>query len=238
MADVFAFVDFGDIMLKYSSYLILLTTILAILIIVWFVISRRYKKVWFEVLDGKRRTIEARRLYGDKVVEDNLINILLFGEKLLGFKINEFDYAYDQKGIIYYATRDGQGNLIPLQLKHNEIAVGEIGTAKEIAIRYINAIESAKEDLNKQNPIILALISVIPIAVLVLVTGVMFYLILNDALPKIINIYTQISADSVKVAQLTHDTAQLIGHNAGAPPTPSNYSEFPLQNGTIVLPAR
>jgi len=233
--------DFSDVFAKYGAYMVLLTTILSALIIIWFVISRRYPRVTFEIIDGKRKTVEYRRMYGDKVVEDNLINILLFGERLLGFKINEFDYYYyGDKDVRYLATRDGQGNLIPLKIKEATIEVGEIGMAKEIAIRYINAIESAKEDLNKQNPIILALISVLPITVLVIITGVMFYLILNDALPRIIDIYKAVSADSVEIARLNYDTAQTLHGIAGAiPPTHSaNYSELPLQNGSIILPTR
>lgn len=229
--------EITGLMAKFGGYVVLVISIVAVCLLAWYIFSRRYPRITFEIYDGKRKSVEYRRLYGDKIVEDNLIQVILFGERLLGFKIDEFDHVYIGNEKRYLATTDGQGNLVPLRIENTALKIGELGTAKEIAIRYINAIDSAKEDLKKENPILLALISVIPIAVLVLVSGVVFYLILNDALPKIIGVYSEISQTSLQVAQLSKQTAEYMmnttQHMQAMPPP--NISEYPLQNGTIVI---
>ena len=219
-------VELGDILSQYATLLMVMGVVVVLGVIVLYIIGQKFPIVEFEILEGKTKRIEKRRLFGEKVVPNNLIMILLEGEKILGFKITEYDYVYQGKAKIYLATQRGE-DLIPLRLVGDEIRLEELGFAREIAMRYVNTIDSTKSDLNKQNPLILGLISVVPVAVLVLLTGVMFYLILNSALPKIIDIYTEVSHTSLEVAKYNSDVAHVVSqcNSANNPP--------PMQNITI-----
>ena len=192
---------------QYGNFLILFGVLVALLIIFYIIVDRMYPKVEFDVIEGRRKTKLTRRLVGDKVVKDSLLEILLRGNQLLGFKISEYDYYYDGNTKVYFATRRGE-DLIPFRINQESVDIAELGLGREIAMRYINAIDSVKGDLDKQNPLVLALISVLPIAVLVLLTGVMFYLILNDAMPKLLDFNKQVMAQTVQVAQATQETSQ------------------------------
>lgn len=218
----------ADFTTKYGAWLLVVFVVLVLSIIVWFVLSRKYPRVTFEILEGKIKNVEYRRLFGDKVVPDNLIQILIDGEKILGFKISEYDYIYYGNERRYLATRRGD-ELIPLRIKDNEIQLEELGFAREIAMRYVNTIDSTKEDLNKQNPLVLALLSVLPISVLVILTGVMFFLILNDAFPKFALIYTDVSKNTLEAAKYNAEVAKLLAQQN--PPQPA------MQNITIQQPA-
>jgi len=196
----------------FASFLVLFAVVIILLFIFYFIINQKYPIVYFDVIEGKRKIKTKRRLLGDLVVPDNLLQILLNGNRLFGFKISDFDYYFDNdKHRTYIATRRGT-ELIPLRITETGLELTELGMAREIAMRYINAIDSTKQDLDKQNPIILALISVLPIGVLVILTGVMFYLILNDALPKMINANVEIaklvakSSENMKVVAEVLDT--------------------------------
>ena len=192
---------------QYGNFLILFGVLVALLVIFYIIVDRMYPKVEFDVIEGRRKTKLTRRLVGDKVVKDSLLEILLRGNQLLGFKISEYDYYYDGNIKVYFATRRGE-DLIPFRINQESVDIAELGLGREIAMRYINAIDSVKGDLDKQNPLVLALISVLPIAILVLLTGVMFYLILNDAMPKLLDFNKQVMAQTVQVAQSTQETSQ------------------------------
>jgi hypothetical protein len=190
--------------------LALFGTFVAVAIVVYMMVNARYPQVKFHVIEGKRQLTLKMRLFGEKVVENNLIQLLLRGEGMIGFKLSEYDYYFtDDRKRTYLATRRGV-DLIPLRIKETELELAELGMAREIAIRYVNTIDSVKNDMDKQNPIILALVSILPLSVLVLLTGVMFYMILNDAIPKMISANIEVSQLSAQTARLSAQTASSL----------------------------
>lgn len=213
----------------YGGYIVFLGAVVSLLIIFYVIINSRYPVVVFDVIEGRRKIRTTRRLIGEKVVKDSLLEILLHGERLFGFKISEYDYYYDGDTRCYFATKRGE-DLIPYRINQEGVDIAELGMGREIAVRYINAIDSVKGDLDKQNPLVLALISVIPIAVLVLLTGVMFYLILNDALPKMLQVSTQVSSQALEMAKINAQISENMVKVSSKIDTPSV-----VQNSTIVV---
>lgn len=202
--------------------LILVGVFVFVLLLVYAMVNSRYPRIKFHVIEGKRQITTYRRQLGEKVVEDNIIRILMNGQKMLGFSISEYDYYFvGDKSRTYLATRRGT-ELVPLRLKEYEIELAELGTAREIAIRYVNTIDSVNRDLDKQNPIILVLISMIPVAVLVLLTGLMFYLMLSDALPKLVKANVDMARYLAESSGNTKVIVDFINlHNLVPTPPPS-----------------
>lgn len=224
--------ELGTVLDQYGVVLVALGCFIALGIVFFFITNKKYPQVYFDVIEGKRLELQTMRLMGDKVVPNNLLRILLEGNKLIGFNIHDFDYYYSGNKRRYLATKHGE-DLVPLKIKDDMIQLEELGTGREIAIRYINTIDSVAQDLNKQNPLILALISVIPIGVLVILTGIMFYLILNNALPQMLAVSSKMQASQLEMSEnLKHVAdAQIIL----AQKFPDAYNTT-MHNNTIYLP--
>lgn len=221
---------------QFGQYLVLCGVLLALLIIAYLIIDKRYPKVNFICFEGNRMTKLTRRLMNDMVVMNDLIKILMNGNTFVGFKISEFDYIYSDNKRMYLTTRKGQ-DLIPLRYNGETIDILELGSAREIAMRYINAIDSVDRNMDKQNPIILAIISVLPIAVVLLLTGAMCFLILNDALPKLLEVNIQLSADNVRMAELNQQitgTLEKLVNQVGMNQTNTELNQtFYVQNSGV-----
>ena len=202
---------FMNSVLQFGQYVVLLGIVVAMAGIFYKIIDSRYPKVAFDVIEGKRKITITKRLMNGKVANGDLISILMNGNKQIGMTIDNFDYYFvDSRGGSkrrYVATRRGL-DLIPIKFNEFEIQIEELGTAREIAMRYINAIDSVDKTMDKQNPIILAIIGVVPIAVILLITGGMTFLILNDALPKLLEVQTILSADTLKMANINAEITQ------------------------------
>lgn len=192
---------FLNAVMQYAQYIILLGGVVGILLFAYFIVDKRYPKVNFVCIEGNRMTFIQRRLMNEMVVLNDLIKILLYGNNFIGFKISEFNYVYFGNQRKYVATRKGN-DLIPLSITSETIEILEIGTGREIAMRYINAIDSVDKNMDKQNPLILAVLSVLPISIILLLTCVGTYLIINDALPKLLEVNSQLSNDNVRMAEL------------------------------------
>lgn len=202
--------EFLATMASMSGYLLLMGSIVLCLGVVYLMINQRYPVIKFDVIEGKRKITTKRRVLGERVVSDNLIEILLRGQNMLGFSLSEYDYYFvDDKNRRYIATRKGT-ELVPLKIRDTEIELAELGMGREVAIRYINALDSIKTDLDKQNPIILALVSVIPICVLVLLSGVMFYLILNGMAPMLMKYSAEIAHANENTASSLKDIVEVL----------------------------
>ncbi len=203
---------FFSILTSYGTYLVLLLIAVLLLGVVWLQISGRYPTVRFLVFEGKSKFEVKRRLMDDKVVPNNLLEILMNGVRLVGPNIRDFDYIVEKGTLIYLATMRGS-ELIPLRLRESELSMAELGLAREIAIRYVNTIDATRQDLLNQNPLILSLIAVIPFAVILLLNGLVFYFSMNDAIPKLTGAYTYIADmqhQSLELtANITKDLAQV-----------------------------
>lgn len=190
-----------SVMGNYVSYIVLLAIIVGLLIILYINISRRYPKVHFIVYEGKTQFEAVRRLMDDKIVPDSLIDILLHGQKIIGMNIRDFDYIINKNGkLTYLATMRGN-ELVPLKLNESSLDPAELGIGREIAIRYVNTIDATKMDLMHQNPLILSLIAVLPFAVVILLNGIIFYLAMNDMLPKVMDTYQEISKSNAEISK-------------------------------------
>jgi hypothetical protein len=222
---------------QFGQYIILLGIIVSMAGIFYLIIDKRYPKVSFDVIEGKRKITITKRLMNGKIVNGDLISVLMNGSKEIGMTIDNFDYYFVDSGRgskrRYIATRRGQ-DLIPIKFNEFEIQIEELGTAREIAMRYINAIDSVDKNMDKQNPIILAIIGVVPIAVILLITGGMTFLILNDALPKLLEVQTILSADNLKMANINAEITQNlveISKNFGNDYTQTNQTYYIQTSG-------
>lgn len=222
---------------QFGQYIILIGIIVSMAGIFYLIIDKRYPKVSFDVIEGKRKITITKRLMNGKIVNGDLISVLMNGSKEIGMSIDNFDYYFVDSGRGskrgYIATRRGQ-DLIPIKFNEFEIQIEELGTAREIAMRYINAIDSVDKNMDKQNPIILAIIGVVPIAVILLITGGMTFLILNDALPKLLEVQTILSADNLKMANINAEITQNlvdISKNFGNDYTQTNQTYYIQTSG-------
>lgn len=222
---------------QFGQYIILIGIIVSMAGIFYLIIDKRYPKVSFDVIEGKRKITITKRLMNGKIVNGDLISVLMNGSKEIGMSIDNFDYYFVDSGRgskrRYIATRRGQ-DLIPIKFNEFEIQIEELGTAREIAMRYINAIDSVDKNMDKQNPIILAIIGVVPIAVILLITGGMTFLILNDALPKLLEVQTILSADNLKMANINAEITQNlvdISKNFGNDYTQTNQTYYIQTSG-------
>jgi len=198
---------FFSILTNYGTYLVLLGVAVLVLGVVYWNVSSRYPKVKFMVFEGKSQFFVNRRTMDDKIVPDNVIEILMNGNRMVGPNIRDFDYIVERGKLIYLATMRGN-ELIPLKLKESELDIAELGLAREIAIRYVNTIDATRQDLLNQNPLILSLIAVIPFAVILLLNGLVFYFAMNDAIPKITGVYTQLSAQMADMQQINLEISE------------------------------
>lgn len=222
---------FFSILTSYGTYLVLLGIAVLLLLVVWLQVSGRYPTVRFLVFEGKSKFEAKRRLMDDKVVPDNLIEILMNGVRMIGPNIRDFDYIVEKGTLIYLATMRGS-ELIPLRLKEAELSMAELGLAREIAIRYVNTIDATRQDLLNQNPLILSLIAVIPFAVILLLNGLVFYFSMNDAIPKLTGAYTYIADMQHQSLELTANITEDLAKVAEKLP---EIQENSMNNGTIYV---
>jgi hypothetical protein len=135
---------------QFGQYIILLGIIVSMAGIFYLIIDKRYPKVSFDVIEGKRKITITKRLMNGKIVNGDLISVLMNGSKEIGMTIDNFDYYFVDSGRgskrRYIATRRGQ-DLIPIKFNEFEIQIEELGTAREIAMRYINAIDSVDKKI-------------------------------------------------------------------------------------------
>jgi len=225
---------FVNAVFQYGQYLVFVGVLVALLTIFYLIVDKRYPKVKMVCFEGNRMTFLTRRLMNEMVVVNDLIKILMSGNNLIGFKISEFDYVYYNAKRHYLTTRKGN-DIIPMRVVGDNVEIGELGTGREIAMRYINAIDSVDKNMDKQNPIILAIISVLPITVVLLITGAMCFLILNDALPKLLDVNIQLSADNVRMAEINSQLTQTLDALAtkiGVNSTATNQTYY-IQNSGV-----
>ncbi|MGB9561288.1 MAG: hypothetical protein ACPL6C_00600 [bacterium] len=219
---------------NYFSYLVLLFIIVVLLFFLYYNVSRRYPKIKLMVFEGKTWSYEYRRLMERKIVPDSLIDILLKGHRIVGMNIDDFDNLIDKNGKYVYLATKRNNELLPLKLNEASIDPNELGLAKEIAVRYINTIDSTYQDLQHQNPLILSLIAVIPFAVVILLNGIIFYLAMNDMLPKITSTYQQIAnmnVETVKMQSEITNNLVLIANKLGLHTNSSYVYTVPSKGG-------
>jgi hypothetical protein len=227
-------VTLDPMLAQFGGYIVIVAALVLISILAWVIVNSRYPRKRFEVYESSGfREICWRRSVNGKVVSNNLVEILLKGNNILGMALTDYPCVKEGKREYYVGWRKG-GEIVPAVIQDGKISVAEIGTARDIAIRYVNVIDSTKQDLDKQNPILLALVSVLPLGVLVLLTGVMMYLILSNALPAVITVEKDISKMQLETVQALKDVsanlAALGGHTA-APAATNSTVYIPVPRG-------
>ena len=150
-----------------------------------YTLHKKYPKVKFHTIDGSVTKIVTQRLMGNKVVPNSIIDILMKGDRLLGEDINTFNYLQSHKGeLIYYAYMKNN-ILVPAIINKEGIDVGEINKAREIAYRYVNVMKQTREQSAKNEPLITAIISSIPLLIIIIAFGFLIYILLTGTVDSV-----------------------------------------------------
>ena len=184
--------EIGIDMLGLGSNITMLIGVMAfagfgLLAVLFFMYSlnKKYPKVTFHVIEGGVEKRVSQRLMGNKVVPNSLIDILMKGDRLLGEDINTFDYLQSTKGKrIYYAFMRNF-ILVPMTISQKGVEVGEINKAREIAYRYVNVMKQTREQTAKNEPLITAIISSIPLLIIIIAFGFLIYILLTGSVDSI-----------------------------------------------------
>ncbi len=181
-------VDFTSLIEDFGFNIWLVISVAMVILLFGFyyalVLNKKFPKVTFLVFDGNVSYFLDKRLMGRKIVDDNIISILLEGDRLIGENINDFESIYwEGKKRVYLAFAKNK-ILIPLRKQDENLDIEELGKAREIATRYVNTIDESHKQVDKQNPVMLTLLSVMPLAVIIILFGIMTYLIINSVSDK------------------------------------------------------
>lgn len=169
--------------------------------------NQRFPKKKFLAIDGVLFRYIIQRIDGDKIVEDNLINLVM-GRRTIGENINDFVRIRMQTGRGFeecYLCQPIGKALMPVRYNPNLMLFEptEIKNGRDIAMRYIAAEEAVEQQAKTQEPLAVALMTAIPVTLVIVAFSVSMYLA-----------YLGISDNQAKVAVLTQNTAQLIADNA------------------------
>lgn len=191
------------------------------------ILNKKFPRVTFLTFEGNIVEFRTRRLDGEKIVPDNIIDILLNKNKLIGENINDFSYGYMGNKKVYLAGY-ANGTLLPMRLKQADLRLDELGTAKEIAIRYVNTVESTKEQIEKTNPVLLSIISALPISIFIIIFGVMVYMLIQAYDTNMKAMTQSVDAVLAKANTLLEKVAQTQKDSYNAPPSYQNPNPSPV----------
>lgn len=217
--------------------LIILVSLGAAVAVVYFYFSSRYPIVFFDVYegDGKLKRTGIRRLYGDKVVPNDLLALIMRGNQIPGVPITDFDFYYTPfaGGVrqIYVAKKVG-GELIPVRLKigENKIEAEKVQYARDLAIKYAHAIEETEKEMREKNKIIEAVATGLPLFLAILIMGAVIYFIatgltnnMNEALRQIGDI-VRINKET---AEINKEILEILKNNTAMNITKTQASAAP-----------
>ncbi len=208
-------------------YLAIIIALLGAMVYIWAMANSRFPKITFLTFRGVYIEKQSRRRYGDKVVPDNIITLMLRGDKLLGMDINAFQQVQIRSGNNFqtaYLAENVNGELLPLMKTQKDINIIELTTGKEIATSYIHIVEKSEQQLEKVNPIMAAIYSSLPTVILILAWGLVLFISIgqmNDGNHQNL----QIQQQNLELQKQIADS--LTGHTAPPPPSPI------IQNQTI-----
>ncbi len=151
-------------------------------VFIWFQANKRYPKITFLVFSGLFVEKASRRLYGQKVVPDDLLKIMMNGENLIGLSITSYTLARIRTRTSFqnaYLAENVNGELLPLRKETQAINVVELVKGREQATAFINVLEQSREQLDKVNPFMSAIYAVLPLLMIVGVFGLMMYLLVG-----------------------------------------------------------
>lgn len=219
--DAINFLTPGNLQLLIS--LIILISVGAAIAVVYYYFNSRYPYVIFDVYEGngKLKRTGIRRLYGDKVVPNDLLALILRGNQIPGVPITDFDFYYTPfaGGVkqIYVAKKVG-GELIPVRIKmeDNKIEAEKVQYARDLAIKYAHAIEETEKEMREKNKIVEAVASGLPLFLAILIMGAVIYFIatgltnnMTEALKQIENI-VKINKET---AELNKELLEILKNN-------------------------
>lgn len=165
---------------------------------VYKIFDNRYPKITFQVYDQGLERYITQRLNGKKVVPNDLLG-LVTGKRELGENIEDFTSvkimqkkffgmaaSYQENYLAFIVNR----KLIPAKYDVNRLAIDpvEIKNGAEVARRYISAEEAVEIQSKTQEPIMIAILTALPVTIIILAFAVAIYLSymgLSDNLSKV-----------------------------------------------------
>jgi hypothetical protein len=177
----------GDMSIVVSIVALCMFAFIGVLIVLY-TLNQKYPKVQFRVIEQGMEKSITQRLMGIKVVPSNLIDILLKGDKMLGEDINTFDYLLTKGGKRIYYAYMRNAVLVPCRITETAIDVSEINRAREIAYRYVNVMKQTREQTAKNEPLIMAILTTLPLLLILAGFGFLIYILMTGVSDNILTI--------------------------------------------------
>jgi hypothetical protein len=221
--------DLGNVWAMVQGFLnmgigfwIILFCIMAVGLIAFVLFNKRYPKVLFRVNKEGVEMDMMFRLDGDLVLDDNIIAILMNRQEMKE-NVKDFRRVFVAgKGFVYKAFML-HGTLIPevSRLSDDKTVVyvnpEELRLGQKVFRRYAEGIKFSQEQIKAQEPLGLALIIALPIALVVGVFVLGLYLA-QDSLVKNATTASQINLETMKLANATFSQMNQILMSKGYTP--------------------
>jgi hypothetical protein len=163
-------------------------------------INNKYPLVDMDLHDRGTRIPVKRRRVGDMLCSTSLITLIFNARNVFGEDIKKFEFERVGGKKRYQAKQGAAGVLIPIHFELNYdpgfVKEKEIVIAKKMAMEYINLIDEVNKTLDATNPFIIGLLSVLPLAIVILLLCVTVYLVLtfvSSDMMKMLTMMDQIS---------------------------------------------
>jgi hypothetical protein len=175
-----------DLMQVLSTNLvivIILGLLAGVAIAYMLMINARYPNVKIKLYDRGNEIKTHRRRIGDMLVHCGFMDLLFNTSKLFGEDIKNFDFLRIGKEKWYVARLGAASTLMPVRFNisgdSNIVEDKGIIIAKKLAMEYVNLIDEVNKTLDKNNPFIIGLLSVLPLAIVILLLAIIIYLVLT-----------------------------------------------------------
>lgn len=153
-----------------SSMIILLGMIVIGVAYIW-IINKKYPVVKILLFDRGTVIPTERRRVGDMLVKAGIPDLMFSVEKLVGEDIKKFQFVRQGKDKIYFAQLGAGDVLLPIRIDidNSKIYNEALVTGRQVAMEYINLIDEVNKTLDKTNPLIVGILTVLPLAIVVLI---------------------------------------------------------------------
>jgi hypothetical protein len=140
------------------------------LIYVWMV-NNRYPTIKIMAFDRGMIINTTRRRIGDMLVKAGLTDLLFNANKLIGEDIKKFQFIRRGGDKVYLAQLGAGGVLLPLQIDIDNGRIYSEGliVGRQVAMEYVNLIDEVNKTLDKTNPLIVGILTSLPLAIVVLI---------------------------------------------------------------------
>lgn len=196
----------------------LLGTLLFSAFLIYLYFNQKYPIVFFDIYEGKVKRKGTRRLIGNKVVPDDLFQIIASGHKIVGENIENFSYVFEEEAFLFILSRVRQvylakkvgGALVPLKFEPNQDSLEgqRILSAKSVLIKYFHEMEQVAEELKEKNKIMEALFSSLPFLIYVGAFGLVAFFLTSTMLTKVAELtknFESIALQNTKIAEINQN---------------------------------